>query len=105
MIGDHELELVNSDIYFIIGLSRTGEPANLHGARAIGASVNMLLVEHSPKALKSKSGKVYIMSVNDLVLKTLPLTINKLARAQEFHESNKSKFHYVIDCTTLNIFN
>lgn len=105
MIRDQELELETSDIYFIIGLSQIGDPVNLYGSRPIGASVTMLLVEHYLEALKLKSDKIEIMTVRDLVLRVLLLTITKVAGAQAQHETNKSKFQYVIDCMSPTIFN
>lgn len=52
MIHDQELELDTSDIYFITGLFRRGEPVQLYGGMPIGASVNMVLDQHFPGALK-----------------------------------------------------
>lgn len=48
IIGDQELELENSDIYFITILSQRGEPINLYRSWPIGASISMLLAEHFP---------------------------------------------------------
>ena len=93
-----------SDIYFITGLSRRGEPVNLYGSRLIGASVTMLLAEHYPEALKSKSGMIEIMTVWYLVLRVLVLTINRVVESQAPHETNKSKFH-AIDYMVPTIFN
>lgn len=45
------------------------------------------------------------MSIDNLVLKALPLTTNKVAGVQALHDSNKSKFQYAIDCTVPTIFN
>ena len=67
--------------------------------------MNTLLVELCPEALKSKSGKVDIMTINDLLMKVLLLTINRVDGDQALHESNESKFYYVIDFTALTIFN
>ena len=63
IIGDHELELETSDIYFITRLSQGGELVNLYGSRPIGASISMLLAKHFPEALKSKRGKIEIATV------------------------------------------
>lgn len=105
VIGDQELELETSDIYFIAGLSRSGELVNLYGSRPIGASISSLLAKHCPEALKSNSGKIGISTVHNLTLRVLLLTINKVVGSQAVHETNKSKFLYAIDCTTPTIFN
>ena len=105
VIGDQELELETSDIYFIIGLSCRGEPVNLYGSRLIGASISSLLTNHCYEALKSKSGKIDISNVRDLTLRVLVLTINRVAGSQVEHETNKLKFLYDIDCTAPTIFN
>ena len=105
MIHDQELELETLDIYFIVGLSRRGEPVNLYGSRPIGASITILHVEHFPEAHKSKSGKIEISSVRDLTLRVLLLAINNVAGSQAERETNKSKFLYAIDCTSPTIFN
>jgi len=65
----------------------------------------MLLAEHCLEALKSKSGKIEITIVRHITLRVLLLTINRMARSQVEHETNKLKFLYVIDCTTPMIFN
>lgn len=79
IIGDQELELETSDIYFITGLSRRGEQVNLYGPQPIGTSISMLIAEHFPEALKSKSGKIEIATIRDLTLRVLLLTINRVA--------------------------
>ena len=43
VIGDQELELETSDIYFINGLSHRGEPVNMHGPRRIRIGISSLL--------------------------------------------------------------
>lgn len=45
------------------------------------------------------------MTIQDLVLRVLLLTINRVDGAQAQHETNKSKFQYAIDCTVPTIFN
>lgn len=105
MIWDQNLELETSYIYFITELSRRGEPVNLYGSKPIGESVNMMFVEHFPEVLKSKSRKVDNMIIGDLVLKVLLLTINRVVGVQALHESNNSKFQYVIDYTMSIVFN
>lgn len=92
VIGDQELELINLDIYFITGLSRRGESVNLYGSHPIRVSIYSLLAEHCPEALKSKSGKIDISSVQNLTLRVLLLTFNRVAGSQIEHETNKSKF-------------
>ena len=105
MIGDQELEIETSDIYFITGLFRRGEPVQLYGDRPIRVSVNTLLAKHCPEAMKFKRSKVDIMTIGDPVLKVLLLTINRVVEAQALHESNKSKFQYTIDCMMPTVFN
>ena len=39
-IGDQELELKTSYIYFITGLSRRGEPVSLYGSRLVRAGIS-----------------------------------------------------------------
>ena len=92
MISDQELELDTSNIYFVIGISRRGELVNLYRSRPIGASVTIHHTEHCPEAVKSKSGKIEIMMVRDLVLRVLVLTINRVAVSQVLNETKKSKF-------------
>lgn len=77
----------------------------LYGSRLVKASISSLLVAHCPKALKSKSGQIEILSVQDLTLRVLLLTINRVAGSQVEHDTNKSNFLYAIDYTTPTIFN
>ena len=105
VIGDQEMELKTSDIYFITGLSQRGEPVNLYGSRPIRASIYSLLAKHYPDALKSKSGKIKISSVQDLTLRVLLLTINRVVGSQAEHETNKQNFLYAVDCIAPTVFN
>lgn len=105
VISDHELELTTLDIYFVTRLSHRGEPVNLYGSCPIGASISSLLAEHFHEGLKSKSGKIKISNVRDLTLRVLLLTINRVARSQVEHETNKSNFLYAINYTAPTIFN
>lgn len=81
-IGDQELELTTSNIYFITGMSCRGDLVNLYGSRLVGASISSLLSTHCPEALKSKSEKIEISSVWYLTLRVLLLTINKVVGSQ-----------------------
>jgi len=65
----------------------------------------MLLAEHCPEDLKSKSGKMEIMIIPDLVLRVLLLAINKVVGSQVPHDTNNLNFQYAIDCTVPTIFN
>lgn len=104
VIHDQELGLETSNIYFITGLSRRVEPVQLYGGRSIGASVNMLLAQHCLGARKSTNGKIDIMTINELVLKVILLTINSVAGDQALHESKKSCFQYVMDYLAPTVF-
>lgn len=92
IINDEELELETLDIYFIERLSQRGELVNLYALRLIGGSVNMLHAEHCLQALKSKSGKIKIMTIWDLMLRVLLFTINRVVVSQAPNELNKSNF-------------
>ena len=78
VIGDQQLDLETSDIYFITELSRRGEIVNLHEPRLIGTSISTFLTKNFPEALKSKSGKIEISIVQDLTFRVLLLTINRV---------------------------
>jgi len=53
VIGDQELELTNSSIFFVTGLSHKGESVKFYGSCLIGASISSLLAEHCHEDMKS----------------------------------------------------
>ena len=77
VIYDQELELETLDIYFITRLCHGGGLVQLYGAKPI----DILLGEHCPEALKSKTNKDGIMTINYLLLKVLLLTTNRVVGA------------------------
>lgn len=81
IIGDQELEIEISDIYFIIVLSRRGERIKLSGACTRSESTNMFIRRHCLDVEKTMSGKVDIKTITNLPLRTILHTMACVAGA------------------------
>lgn len=90
MFGDQELKIEVADIYFIIGLSRKGQPVQLCGSHTREESTNILIARHCPRTKKTKIGKIYINTITNLPLQTILHTMAQVAGAQVLYEETKS---------------
>ena len=67
-IRGRDIEFNYTDIYFLTGLSRRGERPILEGQRPSGDTLDMLMARVCLEARKTRSGKVAIPTVEDIVL-------------------------------------
>ena len=106
VIGDKDIEIDAYDIYFIIGLCKSGLSVQLSGSRPCGDITDMIISRNcSDGSQKTKSENIDIKIVNDPALKIVLYTISRVARVQALHEMRKSQFQYVVGYMTPTIFN
>jgi len=105
VIGDQELELEVEDIYYITGLSRIGERIQLFGPRIGGESTNALIKRNCLGVETTASGKVKILIVDNLPLRTILHTMAHIVGSQALHKVLKSQFQYAVDYLTPTMFN
>lgn len=92
IIGDQELELEVANIYIITGLSRRAERIQLFRTHRGGESTSALIRRHFPGEETKMSGKVKIMTVDNLPLRMILHTMAHIAKSQALHYISKSQF-------------
>jgi hypothetical protein len=91
-VGVHTLSLDIDDIYFLIGLSRWGYHVILTGGRGGGLPMSEYCHLHYVPEAERKKGKVAILGVQDLTLRTILFTIARMAGIYAPHMALQSYF-------------
>jgi hypothetical protein len=104
-MGSHTLTIDIEDIYFLIGLSHCGSRVTLIGSRGGGEPMNHYISEHGVSGTQKHSGKVAIRDVQDLPLRTILYTINRMAGSIAPHMALQSYFQYALECMEPRVFN
>ena len=100
------LPILVDDIYFLIGLSRHGAPISLASSIRGGETVKDYIQQFCwPGTKPRKDGKINIIYVHDMPLRTLLFTIAKLTGSVKLHIANRSYIHYALECLELIMFN
>lgn len=83
--------IIINDVYFLTWFSRRGSLVSLSGFSRGGESVRDYIQQFCrPSTQSSKDGKINIMDVSDLPLRTIIFTITKLAGSVTLHLVNRS---------------
>jgi hypothetical protein len=80
-VGPHSLEIDIEDIYFMIGLSKRGEPIILSGSRGTGRTTDSYVSDFFRAGSHKTGGKIAIKEIADHPLHTIYFTITKLEEA------------------------
>ena len=105
IIRGRDIEFDATDIYFLIGLSRRGERPILEGQRPGGNSLEMLMAQVCPRAHKTRSGKVAILIVEDIVLHAMLFMVTWAVGSQAQHEALKTHIRLALECLNPTMFN
>lgn len=106
IIKYQELEIEESEIYFITGLSRRGGRVQLFRSFLGGESTSAMIRRNFLGAGMTRGGKVKITTItNNLPLQTVLFTIAHVSRTQALDESSKSQLQYGVECLTHTVFN
>ena len=96
-IRGRDIEFDYTDIYFLTGLSRRGEMPILEGQRPGGDTLDMLMAQVCPRARKSRSGKIAIPMVGDIILRTMLFMVTQAMGSQAQHEATKTQLWLALE--------
>lgn len=105
IIWGRDIEFDSIDIYFLTGLSRRGERPILEGQRPRGDTLDMLMAQVCPRARKSRSGKVEIPTVEDIILRAILFMVTRAAGSQAQHEASKTHLWLALEFLNPTMFN
>jgi hypothetical protein len=104
-VGSHMLEIDIEDVYFLMGLSRRGEPIILSSHRTMPQQTYEYIAQFCVPGSHKESGRIVIKDVRDLPLRAIMFTITKLEGSTSPHLASKSQMAYVVQCLEPRIFN
>jgi hypothetical protein len=104
-VGAHTLTIDIEDIYFLTGLSRRGSYASLSGNRRGSLKMSEYCRLYCVPEAETRDGKVAIWGVRDLTLRTIILTIARMAGSAAPHLALCSYFQYALECVEPRVFN
>lgn len=104
-ICGRDIEFDSTDIYFLTGLSRQGQMPILEGQRPSGETLDILMARVCPRARKTRSGKVAISTVDDIVLRTILFIVTRAVGSLANHEASKTHLLLALECLQATIFN
>ena len=102
-IGEHQLEIELSDIYFLTGLPNRGEQLSLFGTRPGGQSLASLRLEWCNNQNQEKGIEIKYISRPELMV--IAFTVTRLCGAAALHHATGSQMRMAIDCFQGTIFN
>jgi hypothetical protein len=91
-VGAHTLSIDIEDIYFLTGLSRRGYYVSLTGSRGGGLKMSEYCNQYYVPEAERKKGKVVILGVQDLTLRTILFTIARIVGSSAPHMALQSYF-------------
>ena len=97
-IRGRDIEFDYMDIYFLTGLSRRGAMPILEGQRPSGETLDQLMARVCTRANKTRSGKVSIPTVDDMVLRTILFMVTQAAGSLANHEASKAHLLFALEC-------
>ena len=103
-IRGKDIEFDYMDIYFLTGLSRRGVRPILEGQQPSGETLDQLMARVCPEAEKTRSGKVSIPTVRDIVLRTILFMVTRAAGSLANHEASKTHLLLALDCLQPTVF-
>lgn len=104
-IRGQDIEFDSTDIYFLTGLSRRVQMPILEGQRPSGETLDQLMAGVCPRAMKTRSGKVGIPTVEDMPLRTILFLVTRAAGSLANHEASKTQLLLALECLQPTIFN
>lgn len=103
-IRGQDIKFDASDIYFLTGLSRRGQRPILEGQRPNGETLDQLMARVCPGAEKTRSGKVAILTMRDMPLRTILFLVTRAAGSLANHEASKNQLLLALECLQPTIF-
>lgn len=105
-IGAHTLEIDIKDLYFIIGLSKRGALVLMSGKRTyVEETMNDYIHEYCVPGTTKKSGRISILIVTNMPLRTIMFTIVRDFGSTVSHSATKAQMTYALECVEPRVFN
>jgi hypothetical protein len=104
MLEGQSLVPTTEDIYFLIGLSRRGEPINFWMFPAGPRKISKLIAEHCEAGTNRVGSQVPISKISSLALQTILLLIGQITGSAALHQTSRAQMNCVIQCMNAQIF-
>ena len=93
------LRIEVEDIYFITGLSRRGDPIDLHGKLvARGLTVEDYVQVYCVEDAQNVGTQIPIRDLKDLYMNILLFTIGRVAGSTSLHQASRTQMSIVVEC-------
>ena len=76
----------------------------MEGQRPSGSTLDDLMARVCPEAVKTRSGKVAIPTLRDIVLRTILFMVTRAAGSMANHEASKTHLLLALDCLKPTVF-
>ena len=100
IIDQMPIRIEVEDIYFITGLSRRGEPVDLHGKPLGGLTVEDYVHVYCVEGSKKVGTQISIKDLRDLHMKILLFTIGRVAGFASLHQASRTQMSIAMECLT-----
>jgi hypothetical protein len=104
MIEGQSLTPTTEDIYFLTGLSRRGEPVNLHTFPTGTRKVSELIAEYCVAGTSRETSWVPVNSVISLTLQTVLSLIVRITGSTAHHQATRAQMNCALQCMNAHIF-
>ena len=93
------------DIYFLTGLSRRGDPVNLHTFPPEPHNIEELIGLHCEAGTEKVGSQVPIHKIINLSLKVIVILIGWIIGSASLHQASQVHMHCAVQCLNARIFN
>jgi hypothetical protein len=104
MLEGQSLVPTTEDIYFLIGLSRRGEPVNFRTFPIEPLNIADLISLHCEARTNRLRSQVPISKITDLSLQVILLLIGRITGSTALHQASHTQMNCVIQCLNAQIF-
>jgi hypothetical protein len=98
MLEGQLLVPTTEDIYFLIGLSKRGEPVNFHTFSVGPSKISELIAEYCEAGTEHTGSQVPIRNITNLALQTMLLLIGKMTGSAVVHQASRTQMNCAIQC-------
>jgi hypothetical protein len=104
MLEGQSLTPTIKDIYFLIGLSRRGDPINLRNFPPGPHKIEELIGLHCEASTEKVGSQVPIHKISNLSLKVIVLLIGRITGSLNLHHDSRVHLHCAVQCLNAWIF-
>jgi hypothetical protein len=104
MLEGQSLTPMTEDIYFLTGLSRRGEPVNLHSFPPGPHNITELIRMHCEADTEKVGSQVPIHKITNLSLKVIVLLIGWITGSAALHQASRVHMYCAVQCLNARVF-